>query len=260
MATGVNIYFYLHYACVIRMWEEQRDNIDANLSFAQWIRDHADMDDIRNSELGLDIVMLARKPSQKCLRYEIIKAFGNHFRVQNNETDGLKTYDSGVATVADAPLLDARDVSSINYVGVLKDILKLNYGPVQSPIILLRCEWIKKVDRQNNPTTYIWDDSGFLMVNFKHKLPKLEDPFIFPSQATQVFFSEDRRKPGWKVVLRKDPRARREVLEESTDVFMCTEAAGLTAPTVLPPPPTQPSLEDAVELTNADHQLAVAAY
>jgi hypothetical protein len=35
---------------------------------------------------------------------------------------------------------------SIQYVGVLKDILKLDYGHVQSPIIIFRCEWMKQED------------------------------------------------------------------------------------------------------------------
>jgi hypothetical protein len=48
-------------------------------------------------------------------------------------------YNSGVASVFDVPTKDARDVS-VNSVGVLKDVLKLNYGPLRNPLILLQCE------------------------------------------------------------------------------------------------------------------------
>jgi hypothetical protein len=118
-----------------------------------------------------------------------------------------------------SPIDDARDVS-VNYVGVLKDILKLDYRAVNSPVILLHCEWVRRHDNRGNPT-YIRDEAGFLFVNFRHKMPKLAEPFIFPSQATQVFYSNDIRKEDWKVVLRSDVRARREVAHTS-DMFITT--------------------------------------
>jgi hypothetical protein len=76
----------------------------------------------------------------------------------------MQTYDSGIASIFDVPTEDARDVS-VNYVGVLKDILKLDYRLLRNPVILLRCEWIKRVDNRGNPT-YIRDEVGFLLVNF----------------------------------------------------------------------------------------------
>jgi hypothetical protein len=117
------------------------------------------------------------------------------------------------------PTKDTRDVA-VNYVGVVKDILKLDYGPVHTPVILLRCEWVRGHDNRGNPT-YIRDEAGFLFIKFRHKMPKLAEPFIFPSQATQVFYSDDIRKDRWKVVLRSEPRARREVVD-TADVFIST--------------------------------------
>jgi hypothetical protein len=40
-----------------------------------------------------------------------MKAFGNHFRVQDRRTDHLLTYDSGVASVFDMPSENAKEVS-----------------------------------------------------------------------------------------------------------------------------------------------------
>jgi hypothetical protein len=188
-----------------------------------------------------------------------MKAFGNHFRVDDDTSRRLQTYDSGVASVFHVPTEDARDVA-VNYVGVVKDILKLNYGPVHTSVILLCCEWVRRHDNRGNPT-YIRDEAGFLVVNFRHKMPKLAEPFIFPSQATQVIYSDDIKKDGWKVVLRSDARARREVLD-TADVFITTtvESSGLTAPAELTPLPTTASLVGAIELSTKDNLLATAHF
>jgi hypothetical protein len=59
---------------------------------------------------------------------------------------------------------------------------------------------MKQHDNRRN-VIYVRDDAGFMVVNFRHKVAKMEDPFIFPSQVTQVFWSDDMDKPGWKMVL-----------------------------------------------------------
>ncbi len=45
----------------------------------------------------------------------------------------------------DVPTFDVTSVT-MNFVGVLKDILKLNYEPIHTPIIILKCEWVKGMD------------------------------------------------------------------------------------------------------------------
>lgn len=105
--------------------------------------------------------------------------------------------------------IDARGIF-IQYVGVLKDISKWNYSWMQTPIVIFRCEWMKWKDNRGNPT-YVRYDVGFLTINFRHKLLMTSKPFIFPSQVTQVFFSNDLRKPRWKVVLQKEVHSKREV-------------------------------------------------
>ena len=149
---------------------------------------------------------------------------------------------------------DARDVI-VNYVGIIKDILKLDYGPVNTPVILLCCKWVRRHNNHGNPM-YIRDEAGFLCVNFRYKMPKSVEPFIFPSQATQVFYSDDMKKDSWKVVLRSDVRASREVVDTS-DVFITTvEASGMTAPSSLPPLLEATSLVGAIELSTEDNLLA----
>jgi hypothetical protein len=92
-----------------------------------------------------------------------MKAFGNHFRVGDPGSEKLQTYDSKVASVFEVSTIEATDVS-VNYVGVLKDILKLDYSPLLRPIVLLRCQWAKRSDSRRNPT-YTHNDARFLVVN-----------------------------------------------------------------------------------------------
>ncbi len=62
-----------------------------------------------------------------------MKAYGNHFRVEVPKSRLLQTSDNGIASMFEQQIVDAKDQMSIKYVGVLKDILKLDYGHVQSP-------------------------------------------------------------------------------------------------------------------------------
>jgi hypothetical protein len=250
--------FHCGYDC--RRWRAQREEDRSIPEFEDWITGALrtfGVDDA--ADVDVDSLLLSMKPAQKAMRYTKMKTFGNHFRVMDETANRMQTFDSGIASVFDVPVEDEQDVS-VNFVGVLKDILKLDYGPVRTPIILLRCEWLKRTDNRGNPT-YVRDEAGFLVVNFRHKLPSMSDPFIFPSQATQVFFSEDPQRVGWKVVLQKEPRARREVADTS-DVFITTtvETAGLTAPAHVPAPPATPCLDGATTLSIEENLLASAGY
>jgi hypothetical protein len=89
----------------------------------------------------------------------------------------------------------------------------------------------------------------------------MADPFIFLSQAIQVFFFGLPNKPGWKVVLRKEARSKREVVDTS-DAFITTtsEASGLSIPTEVPLPLPAVSLVGAIEFSAKDNLLASAVY
>ena len=227
---------------------------------AEWMENHvleSDLD-MANAD-DRDWFLLSKKPLQRALRYTRMMAFGNHFRVEDETSARHVSYNSGVASVFEENF-NTEAASSIPYVGVLKDILLLHYGVLQSEIILMRCEWVKPYDNLGNPT-YTQDDSGFLVVKFRHKLPRLAEPFIFPNQATQVFFSDVVERPGWKVVLHKDARSKREVLE-TADAFISTtvETAGLSAPGTLPRPPEVVNLVGTIELSVEDNLLALEQF
>jgi hypothetical protein len=54
----------------------------------------------------------------------------------------MQTFDSGVTLVFDMLIIDVRDLS-VNFVGILKDIFKLDYGPLHTHVVNFKCEWIK---------------------------------------------------------------------------------------------------------------------
>jgi len=109
--------------------------------------------------------------------------------------------------------------------------------------------------------TYVKDDYGFLIVNFQHRLPLMAKPFIFPFQVTQVFFFDDLRKPGWKVILKKEARSRREIVDiENVFIITTIEVSGLTTPTRLPTPPNTTSLIGAIEFSKKNNLLTTARF
>ena len=170
-----------------RQWEDEKETNPDIPQFEKWIKDvvHRQPVDPNNTD-DMDRVLLCSRPSQLATRYTRMKAYGNHFRVEDRQSATLQTYDSGVASVFHIASMESAS-TTLPYVGVLKDILKLSYGPLQTPVIIFRCEWMKQCDNHGNPT-YVRDDTGFMVVNSGHKVPKMAEPFIFPSHATQVFW------------------------------------------------------------------------
>jgi hypothetical protein len=167
-------------AILYRNWKVQMAVNSNTLPLQEWVKEEVSRRLLNTSSPEeMDLRLLSYKPSQRATRYLRMKAYGNHFRGNNPTTTQLQTYDSGVTSIFHVPTDDTQEVS-INYVGVLKDILKLDYGTLHTQVNLMKCEWMKKADSQGN-NTYARDEAGFILVNFRHKLPRLADPFIFPS-------------------------------------------------------------------------------
>ena len=103
---------------------------------AEWMQSTvAELDlDFRNPD-DMDGFLLNRKLSQRAPRYARIATFGNHFRVEDEITAELASYNSGVASIFQE-LVNGGGESTVNYVGVLKDILELHYGALHNKIIL----------------------------------------------------------------------------------------------------------------------------
>ena len=91
------------------------------------------------------------------------------------------------------------------YYGVLKDIIELNYsGNIRH--VLFKCKWVDDENRRGYKT----DAFGFPMVNFTHSVhggeEMVHEPYVLASQATQVFYVEDKRQKDWYVVVKTKAR------------------------------------------------------
>ncbi len=144
-----------------------------------------------------DVVALSIPPSTKACNYKRIKAYGSHFRVDDQISVGCVTYDSGVASFFSHNNVDDNHHPSrqLQYVGILKDILQLDYRTISTPIVLFRCDWVRNASDNHANPTYKRDHVGFLMANFRHMLPKDIEPFVFPPQVQQVFYVDDQHTP-----------------------------------------------------------------
>ncbi|KAG0592607.1 hypothetical protein KC19_1G266500 [Ceratodon purpureus] len=204
-----------------------------------------------------DLLLLSNSPSLSCKRYARMTAYGNHWRVEDDYARSFTNYDSGVAC------LEANEQSAgtgKDYVGVLTDIFLIDYGDMKTPVIIFSCVWKKRHDNFRNET-YVRDQDGFLVVNFRFNTPKSVDPYVFPSQCSQVFFADDDLHPpgsNWKVILRKEARSRRKV-EEDDDVYIVTNvaSAGVVPISAFVNPPSEPDLVGAIILNDADNALAL---
>jgi hypothetical protein len=68
------------------------------------------------------------------------EAYGNHFQVSDCNMESMVNFDYGVASIFGQQQVHARDGDAmIKYVSVIKNIFKLDYGPVSTPIILMQC-------------------------------------------------------------------------------------------------------------------------
>jgi hypothetical protein len=75
--------------------------------------------DLNNLDLNnakyLDRVLLYSRPYQIVNWYTWMKAYGNHFRVEDSKNNSMQTFDNGIASIFDMPTFDARDPSNCTF-------------------------------------------------------------------------------------------------------------------------------------------------
>ncbi len=84
---------------------------------------------------------LSIRPRFCATRYARTRAYGNHFRVlEDNHANTMATYDFGVALVFQQEQVskEGTTLGPIHYVGILKNIIVLDYGLVSQPIVLFK--------------------------------------------------------------------------------------------------------------------------
>jgi hypothetical protein len=91
------------------------------------------------------------------------------------------------------------------YIGECKEILELDYNVTKVPMLL--CSWVQPNMCSVHASTKV-DEFGLTLVNFRKLLLIQEQPFVFPSQVDQMFFSNFTQEPSWKVVVSKGIQSR----------------------------------------------------
>lgn len=105
----------------------------------------------------------------------------------------------------------ARDTNQmadiVLYYGVIQEIILLDYHMFQVP--LFKCKWANKGNG-------VKEEDGFTLVNLHvNQSTFLQDPYILPSQAKQVFYSREEDSSPWYVVMRAPPRGYHELETEA---------------------------------------------
>ena len=117
----------------------------------------------------------------------------NRLKFRSSNVEGnRKTLNSGVSVATEG---------DNTYYGMLIDIIELNYsGNIRH--VLFKCTWVDDQNRKGYKT----DEFGFPMVNFTHSIHGgkeiVDEPYVLASQATQVFYVEDKRYKDWCVVVK----------------------------------------------------------
>ena len=96
------------------------------------------------------------------------------------------------------------EVDGKTYYGTLKDIYQIDYYKIFKGI-LFRYDWIDI----NSSRDLKKDANGFTLENFTRLIHTgvllKDDPFIFSSQAHQVFFVQDARDKDWATIIKTKP-------------------------------------------------------
>lgn len=150
--------------------------------------------------------------------YKSMSAFGNYYQVLSAKRP-LKTCDSGVAaTFRQVCRNETRNGNQVNadveYVGHIEEILELNYR--RHCVVVLVCNFVK-ANYSGENATIKKDKWGLTLANYKRRYGSVcRDSFSYPSHCEQVFLSNARELPGWRVALRKEVRGKQVLLGNET--------------------------------------------
>ncbi len=88
------------------------------------------------------------------------------------------------------------------------------------------------------------------MANFQYVLVNGNEPFVFPSQVQQLFYSNDSFNPWWKIILHKESWSKRMFLNTYGEYISTNEYGSvLDAWKAMPNAPTTPSIVGAILLS-----------
>lgn len=107
----------------------------------------------------------------------------------------------------------------IDFYGCLKDIIMLQYNSdsrTNRTVVLFRCDWFDNDDAKKQSRM---KDDGYMRSINQGSFWFKDDPFIFATQATKVFYLDDTKHQGsWRVVQKFAHRHLFCVGEQETDI------------------------------------------
>lgn len=188
--------------------------------FSTWLNAHVRDLKAADFPVSSELEALHCPPSQHAWSFAAMWAYGSHFSCNLETRPSTVSFDSGIAEIPPSSTCTQIDV------GILRDIILVSYGTLTP--VLMEGSWIKSRDQGRRVVRK--DSYGFWMVQYScREAPESDNPYVYPSNVSQVFFVTDAADPAWKVVLRHDPRSKRIQGDREVHFF---GAAGSTRPTL----------------------------
>ena len=192
-------------------------NLENLLLFSAWFQRHVRQLMAESFPIPKDVICLSSPPSKIVQSYQSMSAYGALYRCQcDKSASGNVAFDSGMALVERKTVAESIDI------GVLKQILVVDYGPLKP--VVMRAEWMKHMDEGRR--TMQKDSHGFWTMLLKSKEDVLvHNPYVFPKLVSQLLFMDDANNPDWKVVILHEPCSRQIIGEKEQAMFGNTSAS-----------------------------------
>jgi len=184
---------------------EYPQDLNALPPFSEWLENVVQAG---NEVFADDVVDLSMLPTLRVQSFNSMKAYGNHFQVCSGESN-LVTMNSDITvtceTVQQSSVSDSNPVlGKVTYFGKVVEILELDYGRLKS--ILLLCDWIAPIWR--GPTASLNKNKyGFTLIKLSRLMRHSGNSFVFPLQASQIYFLDSADEPNWSTIVHTNPRS-----------------------------------------------------
>jgi hypothetical protein len=168
--------------------------VEHHRTFHTWFIDHVQSLLLKGTKLPEDIVLLANKPYMMVNSYNIngcvfhTKEFAAGKSTQCDGVSNSSMTSSYSSSKDKNPLK-----GEVEYYGRIVEIVELNYSN-QGSVVLFKCEWSKPAGVKNIT------NFGVTQVNLK-QLEFGSEPFIFASQAKQIYYVKDAVDDDWYSVV-----------------------------------------------------------